>query len=214
MITNNDNYQSDFMNYVDNDYTNQISSLGENPNTNTVVQQTSNTGSDPCPGPEPCPKSGWQADQVSETAISNLMESGMENAFSGFNNSGNSSNGNGSGNSGNGFQLPDLSDLTNDNPQSSTISITLNQTTKDIASGKETTIKWQTDAEMCFADNDWLSGDLADARIEKKTDDFVETTGQLILQYPTQVKVNQEYGITCYENNGDSKHGLITIKND
>jgi hypothetical protein len=214
MITNNPNYQSDFMNYVDNDYTNQISSLGENPNTNTVVQQTSNAGSDPCPGPEPCPKSGWQADQVSETAISNMMKSGVDNAFSGFSNLGDSSGENGNGNNGGGFQLPDLSDLTNGATQSSTISITLNQTTRDIASGKETTIKWQTNAEMCFADNDWLSGNLADAHIEKKTDDAVETTGQLILQYPAQATVNQEYGITCYESDNGYKHDLITIKND
>lgn len=83
----------------------QIAGLGniaQNPATNQVVQNSQTVGQDPCPGPEPCPKSGWQGGQISANAINSMMEAGVDNAFNALDNL-DFEGGSGSTNNGGGF---------------------------------------------------------------------------------------------------------------
>lgn len=157
MITNNPNHQSDFINNVPNDYTNQISSLGGNPNTNTVAQQQNSVGSDPCPGTEPCPKSGWQAGQMDVSAMSDTLQSGIDSAFGG---SSNWSGGSGSGFDFSDFQLPESDTMP---------TINYFRLSED-----KTMLEWWSNfVYQCNAKNDWTGTNF-------KTGDILGANGGII----------------------------------
>lgn len=217
-FTNNNNVGSDFVNKANNPL-DQITNLAANPQTNPVAQTTGAVGSDPCPDPEGCQSSGWRAGQVNTQAIGNALEEGIDYGFDALNNLGNG--GSGDENGGSGFQLPDLNDLLENLGDSditineNLIDISLSQRTIARTEKTETTISWSAaNATMCFANNDWLTGDLASSTVGIRTDDVVETTGQIVLRYPNQTTVNQNYGITCYDNNGNAKEKIVTVKNN
>jgi hypothetical protein len=172
-FSNNDNVGSDFVNQAQNPL-DQITNFAANPNTDPTTQNTSQAGTDPCPDPEGCPKTGWKSGQINTETVSRALEQGINSGFDALNNLGGSSgnNGNGGNNQPN-FDPSALSNLLNN------FQLEINSFE---AADNDTRLTWNTTfASDCRAANDWVG---TDYQANQSLADNGITVGQVSILLP------------------------------
>lgn len=178
-------YNADALNKPGADMMASIANVSQNPNTNPATQ--SSLGNDPCPGPNPCPKTGWQEGQISSGSLSNTMTNSVDNAYGTLDalyggSSGQDQSGAGSTSGGSSF------------PRVSVSAFQLNP--------DNTRLSWQTsNAIGCTPGNTWVGTNYT------ATSTFVDDgsgTGNASITLPAKHPA-LNYQLTCYGEGSDDQ---------
>ncbi|MBI2099792.1 MAG: hypothetical protein HYT48_00420 [Candidatus Vogelbacteria bacterium] len=197
-LTSSDVHQSDAIKAVADQPVIAIQDLSQPPQGAGSGQGPITPGQDPCPTTDPCPKSGWQPNQINTAGIENAISNSLNNQLDNLLNGGFGGDGDSSG-GGSGFNPGDLAAIIGNVaaslPPPPPIQISFTQTKVDNIHSK---LGWNAPAAtFCKSGNNWVG---SEPGIAAETP--LGPNGNVTVTH----QANATYEISCYNSaNADQK---------